>query len=115
MAIDYTTLLFFDASCLFTAADSPRGGSAYLLSVCSRDYLQAVVSPDVLVEAERNILDKLGADAFSRYRRLIASIPFHVFSPPPETLVRRYEGAFFEDAHVVASALASHAQFLITL
>jgi predicted nucleic acid-binding protein len=29
--------------------------------------------------------------------------------------VRRYESAFFEDAHVVAAALASQARFLVTL
>lgn len=115
MVVGPATPLFFDASCLFTAADSPEGGSAYLLDVCTRGYLRAVVSPDVLVEAERNILDKLDAEAFSRYRHLLASTPFHLVSPPSEPVVRRYERAFFEDAHVVAAALASQAQFLITL
>jgi predicted nucleic acid-binding protein len=115
MGVDSTTHLFFDASCLFTAADSPAGGSAYLLDVCARGYLQAVVSPDVLVEAERNILDKLDANAFSRYRQLVASTPFLVVAPPSEPAVRHYQSAFFEDAHVVASALASQAEFLITL
>jgi predicted nucleic acid-binding protein len=115
MVVDPTTPLLFDASCLFTAADSPQGGSAYLLDVCARGYLRAVVSPDVLVEAERNILDKLDAGAFSRYRHLLASTPLHLVSSPSESVVRRYESAFFEDAHVVAAALASQARFLVTL
>jgi predicted nucleic acid-binding protein len=115
MVVDPTTQLFFDASCLFTAADSPAGGSAYLLDVCARGYLRAVVSPDILIEVERNILDKLDADAFSRYRRLLAASQFLLVSPPSEQLVRRYQDVFFEDAHVIAAALAAHARFLITL
>src|SRR6266540_2296430 len=115
MTLAPTTSLFFDASCLFVAADSPQGGSAYLLSVCRRGYLQAVVSPDVLIEAERNILDKLAPEAFSRYRQLVSATPFLVASTPPEEVVRQYEAAFFEDAHVVAAALATQADFLLTL
>ena len=109
------TRLFIDASCLFAGADSPRGGSAYILSVCARGYLRAVVSPDVLIEAERNILDKLPVDAFVRYRELVASTPLLVVSAPSATAVGRYEQAFLEDAHVVASAHASRSDYLLTL
>lgn len=115
MAVGRTTPLFFDASCLFTAADSPQGGSAFILSVCARGYLRAVVSPDILVEAERNILEKLPTEAFHRYRHLLASTPLLLVSSPSESLVRHYESIFLEDAHVVASALASQSEFLITL
>lgn len=115
MSLSRTTLLFFDASCLFAAAGSPKGGSAYLISVCSRGYLQAVVSPDVLIEAERNILDKLIPEAFYRYRDIVSSTNFLVISTPSKQIVRQYEAIFFEDAHVIASSLISHSEFLITL
>ena len=115
MTLTLTTRLFFDASCLFTAGDSPEGGSAYLLSVCTRGYLQAAVSPDVLIEAERNIVEKRSDDAFHRYRRLIAVTPFMVLPSPTEEAVARYDAIFFEDAHGVASALAGLCEFLITL
>ena len=49
MSVDPTTQLFFDATCLFAAAHSPSGGSAYLVLVCSHGFLQAVVSPEILV------------------------------------------------------------------
>ena len=111
MTLTLTTRLFFDASCLFTAGDSPEGGSAYLLSVCARGYLQAAVSPDVLIEAERNIVEKRSADAFYRFRHLVAVTPFMVLSSPTEEVVVRYEAIFFEDAHVVASALAGQCGF----
>jgi predicted nucleic acid-binding protein len=115
MPLDRTTLVFFDASSLFLAANSPLGGSAFLLSVCSRGYLQAVVSPDVLLEAERNIVDKGRPGAFHRYRELVASTPFLVASAPPEPVVRQYEAVFVEDAHVIAAALGSHSAFLVTV
>jgi hypothetical protein len=115
MVVDNTTRVFFDASSLFVAANAPQGGSAFLLSVCSRGFLQAVVSPDVLLEADRNIAGKGRPGAFRRYRQLIASTPFLVTSAPAEQLVREYVAAFAEDAHVIAATLASASAFLITL
>lgn len=113
--IDSSTLVFIDASSLFLAANSPLGGSAFLISVCSRGYLRAVVSPDVLLEAERNIVEKGRPGAFGRYRDLVASTPFLVVSAPLERVVRQYEAVFVEDAHVIAAALGSGSDFLITV
>ena len=45
----------------------------------------------------------------------MSATPFLVASTPPEEVVRQYEAAFFEDAHVVAAALATQADFLLTL
>jgi predicted nucleic acid-binding protein len=115
MPFDGSTLVFFDSSSLFLAANTPTGGSAFLISICSRGYLQAVVSPDVLLEAERNIVAKGHPDTFHRYRELVASTPFLVVSPPPEHVVRQHEAAFVEDAHVIAAALGSRSMYLITV
>ncbi len=115
MTIDRTTSLFFDASSLFPAAHSPGGGSAFLITVCAKGYLQAIISSDVLFEAERNLIHKSTAEALTRFRSLIASTPLILVSSPTEPLVLQYEATFFEDAHVVAAALASKAQFLITM
>ena len=115
MPLDRTTLVFFDASSLFLAANTPTGGSAFLIEACSRGYLQAVVSPDVLLEAERNIVEKGRPGAFLRYRNLVASTPFLVTSAPPEHIVRQYEAVFVEDAHVIAAALGSRSTHLITV
>ena len=115
MSVDPSTQLFFDATCLFAASHSPSGGSAYLVLVCSHGFLQAVVSPEILVEAERNLIEKSTPDAFTRYRHLLASIPLRLMSAPDEPSVLRHASAFFEDAHVVASAIESGAHYLITL
>ena len=115
MPLDRATLVFFDASSLFLAANTPTGGSAFLIEICSRSYLQAVVSPDVLLEAERNIVEKGRPDAFRHYRDLVALTPFLVTSAPPEHVVRQYEVVFVEDAHVIAAALGSRSAYLITV
>jgi predicted nucleic acid-binding protein len=115
MPLTRATLVFFDASSLFLAANTPTGGSAFLIEICSRGYLQAVVSPDVLLEAERNIVEKGRPEAFRRYRGLVASTPFLVTPAPPERVVRQYEAVFVEDAHVIAAALGSRSAYLITV
>ena len=86
MAVDTATRVFFDASSLFVAANSPEVGSAFLISVCSRGFLQAVASPDVLLEAERNIDEKGRPGASRRYRELIATTRFLMASAPRSTL-----------------------------
>src|SRR5215210_3205496 len=115
MPLSRTTLLFFDAASLVAASGSPKGGSGYLVSVCRRGYLQAVVSPDVLIETQRNVLENFPASALREYRDIVSSTTFLVISTPPEEIVSQYTAQFFEDDHVIASALASHSEFLITL
>jgi predicted nucleic acid-binding protein len=115
MPLAKTTLLFFDAASLVAASGSPKGGSGYLISVCRRGYLQAVVSPDVLLETERNVLENFEVSALREYRDIVASTNFLVISTPPEAIISQYTAQFFEDDHVIASALASNSEFLITL
>lgn len=115
MTLAPTTRLLFDASCLFSAAASPGGGSSYTLSVCARGYLLAVVSPDILIEAERNIAAKCEVDVLRRYRWILEATPFMVLPSPTQEAVVPRESVFFEDAHVVASALAGQCDYLITL
>jgi predicted nucleic acid-binding protein len=115
MAVDTATRVFFDASSLFVAANSPEVGSAFLISVCSRGFLQAVASPDVLLEAERNIDEKDRPGASRRYRELIATTRFLMASAPKEHVVRQCAGVFIEDAHVIAAALSVRSDYIITL
>ena len=112
MTLTPSTRLFFDASCLFTAADSPEWWIGVSCHRLHPGYLQAVVSPGVLIEAERNIVDKRSVDVFRRYRQLVSATPFMLVPSPAEEAVHRFEAAFLEDAHVLASALAGQAEFL---
>jgi predicted nucleic acid-binding protein len=115
MPLSRTSLIFFDASSLVAASGSPNGGSGYLISVCRRGYLQAVVTQDVLIESERNVFENLTVAALREYRDIVSSTNFLLVSTPLEAVVSQYSDRFFEDDHVIASALASNSEFLITL
>lgn len=116
MNIDRTTRLFFDASCLIAAAGSPSGGSGFLLSLCARRLLVAVVSQFVLLEAERNVRAKLGAGALRHYRAILELTPFLLASVPVMSGEEPWMNAVnHKDSHVVAAALASRSHFLLSL
>jgi predicted nucleic acid-binding protein len=116
MTIDRNTLLFFDASCLIAAAGSPSGGSGFLLSLCARGYLKAAVSQLVLLEAQRNIQNKLGDDAIKRFYNLLAIVPFSLASLPARIKLEELGMKVNKkDVHVVAAALEFHSPFLLTL
>ena len=116
MKIDSNTILFFDAACLIAAAGSPSGGSGFLMSICSKSILKGAVSQPVLVEAERNVLAKLGSDALERYHRILATTPLTLVPVPSEIRLRRFGRVVgVKDAHVVGAALSANSPFLLTL
>jgi len=108
--------LFFDASVLIAAAHSPTGGSGYLLEACRRGRFKAVVTRLILIEAERNIKAKLGEEDLLRFYQLLGSVDFIVEPPVSAREVADYSHLIEEkDAHVLAAAVKSCAQFLLTL
>jgi predicted nucleic acid-binding protein len=116
MNIDRNTLLFFDSSCLIAAAGSPFGGSGFLLLLCSKGFLKAVVSQFVLLEAQRNIQLKLGDDAMNRFDNFLAIVPFSLAGLPDQVELSHLEKLINEkDVHVVAATLEVRPPFLLTL
>ncbi len=113
MTLDRTTLVFFDASCVIAAAGSPSGGSGFLLSLCAKGYLQAVVSTYVLAEASRNIQANLKAEAWANYQVLLTTTPF-LMAPVP-TPLPAMPPINAKDVHVVAAAAAVATAYLLTL
>ena len=110
------TKLFFDASVLIAGAHSPTGGSGYLLEACRRGRFKPVVTRLVLIEAERNIKAKLGEEDLLRFYQLLGSVDFTVEPPVSAREVADYSHLIEEkDAHVLAAAVRSGAQFLLTL
>lgn len=76
--------LFIDASVFIAAAGSPEGGSSFVLELCKRGRFHAVCTKLVLLEAERNIHRKLGAEALLRFYQDLATSaaePYWKFSP----------------------------------
>jgi predicted nucleic acid-binding protein len=114
--IDRRTLVFLDASCLIAAAGRPDGGSGFILSLCARRLLRASVSQPVLLEAEKNIAEKLGDSALATFHLLLAETPM-VVAPVPLPADRETSRTIVgeKDDHVLASALAVEAPFLLTL
>jgi predicted nucleic acid-binding protein len=113
--VSESTGVFFDASCLFAAAMSPNGGSGLIVDTCRRGFLRAVSSRSVLEEAERNIRGKCPLATLMAYRHLISTTPFTIVDAPSTVEAPRFEDAFMEDAHVIASTLAAEAEVLLTL
>lgn len=108
--------LFIDACVFIATSGSPQGGSSSVLELCKRGRFRAVCMRLVLLEAERNIHRKLGAEALLRFYQGLAELdPTLEALPPPEELAA-YEAIVGEkDAHVLAAALKSGAAFLLTL
>lgn len=61
-------LVFVDSSVLFTAANSPTGGSAKLFTFRN---IKLAVSPLVLTETERNVRKKLHSYQLERFFKLV--------------------------------------------
>jgi len=116
MKIDRTTLLFFDSSCLIAAAGSPDGGSGFILSLCARGYLLAVISLPVLMETQINIRTHLQNIGLERLYSLLNEVPFQLAPVPNKTEISNLQKAVnTKDVHVVAAAMEVEAPFLLTL
>ncbi|MDH7485035.1 MAG: PIN domain-containing protein [Anaerolineae bacterium] len=108
--------LFIDASVLIAAAGSPEGSSSFVLELCKRGRFRAVCTKLVLLEAERNIHRKLGAEALLRFYQGLARLDPTIEAPPTSEEMAACEPIVGKkDAHVLAAALRSEADVLLTL
>ena len=108
--------LFIDASVFIAAAGSPEGGSSFVLELCKRGHFRALCTKLVLLEAERNIHRKLGAGALLRFYQGLAELDPTLEAPPtPEEITSCEPIVGEKDAHVLAAALKSGADVLLTL
>ncbi len=108
--------LFIDASVFIAAAGSPEGGSSFVLRLCKQGRFRVVCTKLVLLEAERNIRRKLGTEALLRFYRNLAELDPLVEAPPsPEEIAACEPLVGEKDAHVLAAALKSGADVLLTL
>lgn len=114
MTIDQLTSLFFDATCLFAAAQSPTGGSARVLRLCNLGWFVGWVSQLVVVEAESAIRRKATTATLTTLERLLRH-PALRYAPVMASPAARYSSVNAKDAHVLAAAHACGARYLITL
>ncbi len=108
--------VFIDASVFIAAAGSSEGGSSLVLELCKRGRFHAVCTKLVLLEAERNIHRKLGAEALLRFYQGLAELDPTLEAPPtPEEIAACEPIVGEKDAHVLAAALKSGTDILLTL
>jgi hypothetical protein len=85
------------------------------LEICRRGWLQAAVSHQVLLEAERNLAAKSPA-ALRRYHMLLADTPWILAAVPAPLPTAGWATVVNpKDQHVVAAALGVAADYLLTL
>lgn len=106
------SLAFLDSSVLFSAVNSPSGGSAKLFTL--KD-LKLVASTLVLTEVERNIREKLESYHLERFFLLVSDIDIISSVPTQVQIQKAQEFIAKKDAPILASFLTSKARFLITL
>ena len=108
--------VFVDANVFVAAAASAEGGSALLLELGGKRTIEVVTSRLALLESERNVRKKLSPSALKRFHRLLKKLPLLITPAPPTEQARPFQDLIHEkDAPILAAAVASKADYLITL
>jgi predicted nucleic acid-binding protein len=108
--------LFFDASVLVAAAGSATGASALVVETCHRGLARAVASRTVLLEAERNIRNKLGNNSLLRFYEALGLLDLEIVPDPTSRAIDAQTRIIHaKDAHVIAVASVAGVDFLLTL
>lgn len=106
--------IFLDTSALIAGIASSKGAARAVLQLAEIGLIKVFVSKQVIVEADRNMEAKLPemVDEFRRFIEFLA--PVLVEDPSPEE-VRRFSSIInSEDAPILAAAIASGAEHLVT-
>lgn len=107
-----TLTAFLDSSVLFTAVNSPTGGSAKLFTYSNLDL---VVSPVVLAETERNVRSKLETYHLKRFFTLIKHLTLIDSTPNPVAIAKAQAVIVQKDAVILAEAKQANSDYLVTL
>jgi len=106
--------VFIDTSALIAGTLSPTGAAPEVLRLCEAGVCQAVVSRQVLIEADRNLLHKLPS-VLPEYRVFLKQLSPVVVEDPSIDAVDQASGVIHRnDAPILAAAIEAHVDFLIT-
>lgn len=104
--------VFLDSSVLFTAVNSPIGGSAKLFILKN---IKLVTSPLVLAEVERNVRKKLEDYQLDRFFLLVTKIEI-LNQTPNKTLIKNAQKTIVsKDAVILAESKQAKTDILVTL
>lgn len=103
---------FLDSSVLFTAVNSPTGGSAKLFTLKN---IKLMTSSLVLTEVERNIRKKLESYHLKRFFLLVQKLEILKQEPDSKLIQKAKEVIVKKDAVILAEAKMAKVGFIITL
>ena len=107
--------VFLDTSVLLAGLASPRGASNVILALAEAGLLTLVVSEQVLVEAERNLQEKL-PKAIPEYERFLNTCPLERIADPSTEDVVKAKGIIHpKDASILVAAKSAQVDYLVTL
>lgn len=109
--------VFSDASVLLAAAGSSTGGSSAALdTIATNARYEALASPDVLLEARRNVAVKFPVGAGARLVTLLSHLRPRIIEPGDAADPGDLPASLAEkDRHVVYACLAGGATICLTL
>lgn len=104
--------VFVDSSVLFTAVNSPTGGSAKLFTINS---LELITSKVVLTEVERNIRKKLASYHLDRFFMLVGKMTVLSQIPDEKLIAKAKKVIVAKDAVILAEAKKAKSHYVVTL
>jgi predicted nucleic acid-binding protein len=106
--------VFLDSSALIAGVASTKGAARAVLQLAEIGLIELIVSRQVIVEADRNIEEKL-PEMLSEYRGFIKLLAPVLLDDPLQNDVAKYLTVINpNDAPILASAVISGADFLVT-
>jgi predicted nucleic acid-binding protein len=107
--------VFLDTSALLAGLASPWGAGNAILGLAEAGLLTLVVSEQVLVEAERNLKEKL-PNAVPEYERFLnTSTLERITNPSTADVAKAKEIIHPKDASILAAAKNAQVDYLVTL
>ena len=106
--------IFLDTSALIAGIASSKGAARAVLQLAEVSLIEVIVSKQVIVEADRNIEEKI-SEMLNEYREFIKILsPILVDDPSQKECEKFLKVINPDDAPILASAVNSRADYLIT-
>ena len=109
------TKLFLDASVIFSSLYSETGGSRQIIRLAKHGKVVVVTSQSVIEEVTRN-LNKIDNLDYNDFYSFLVEIPIVIREQITESEIKPFLDLVVEkDAHVVAGAVLTNCDYLVTL
>jgi len=106
--------VFLDTSALIAGIASSKGAARAVLQLAEIGLIDVFVSRQVIVEADRNIEDKL-PEMLNEYRKFMEFLAPVLIDDPPQREIKRFLTLIHpDDAPILAAAVNAAADFLVT-